>query len=445
MLKKFLKNEKGSAMVLSLMVLMVLSVLGVALGTVTVGSFRLSDNSRDLNSAYYIAEAGANMAYEEIKGYTAEAYDVSNSSSIFFEKMNYPLNLNNIKTNEKEYDEFADQQGNQPVAKVSIKPISNEGDTKTYTIESVGKVGENTRTVTKEYQLTYNEKNTGNGTITLPSGAENAAIIARDSFKFSGGKITGDVIINSSEEEAVQITNKGNSNKIDGEILVNSQGTGQWHIYENFFKSLETKIDEIVLPEGDETYNSSLDENNKKKSLTGNGEPVVLESLSIDNNETLSIYTNNQPFNLIVNNLEISNGGKVEIIGTGDLNIYYFGSSTLNLKNNSFKGNLFVKEADIIFEGSGSIDGVLLTGGDNVKISNGSKNNAVIIAPKSKSTVNISGNNVNGSIIAGNINMTGGKVNHKQLQPEIILPGSGTTETEVSGDDLISSKPAIEE
>ncbi|MDZ7835806.1 MAG: pilus assembly PilX N-terminal domain-containing protein [Alkalibacterium sp.] len=63
----YIKNEEGSGLVLALMTLLVLSVLGASLGAVTVGSFKLGDVNRDDTSAYYIAEAGANMAYEEME------------------------------------------------------------------------------------------------------------------------------------------------------------------------------------------------------------------------------------------------------------------------------------------------------------------------------------------------------------------------------------------
>lgn len=61
------KKEDGAGLVLALMVLMVLAVLGVAVAGVTIGSHKLGDISRDSNSAYYIAEAGANLAYDEIE------------------------------------------------------------------------------------------------------------------------------------------------------------------------------------------------------------------------------------------------------------------------------------------------------------------------------------------------------------------------------------------
>lgn len=52
------QNEQGSALVYTLMVLLLLSLLGLSVGMVTVGSYKLSDSNRDYTSAYYIAELG---------------------------------------------------------------------------------------------------------------------------------------------------------------------------------------------------------------------------------------------------------------------------------------------------------------------------------------------------------------------------------------------------
>ena len=83
-MKNVLVNEQGSGLVLALMVLLVLSVLGSALGMVTINSHRLADHTQDTNSAYYIAEAGANMAYEEFKAGILSAYDISSTEDDFF-------------------------------------------------------------------------------------------------------------------------------------------------------------------------------------------------------------------------------------------------------------------------------------------------------------------------------------------------------------------------
>lgn len=50
------ENEQGSALVYTLMVLLLLSLLGMSVGMVTVGSYRLASETQDSTSAYYIAK-----------------------------------------------------------------------------------------------------------------------------------------------------------------------------------------------------------------------------------------------------------------------------------------------------------------------------------------------------------------------------------------------------
>ena len=83
-LTKIFKKEDGAGLVLALMVLMVLTVLGLTVAGVTIGSHKLGDTSRDSNSAYYIAEAGANLAYEEIKNSVMPAYVSSNNNEVIY-------------------------------------------------------------------------------------------------------------------------------------------------------------------------------------------------------------------------------------------------------------------------------------------------------------------------------------------------------------------------
>ncbi len=44
--KNVSENEQGSALVYTLMVLLLLSLLGMSVGMVTVGSYKLSDSNR---------------------------------------------------------------------------------------------------------------------------------------------------------------------------------------------------------------------------------------------------------------------------------------------------------------------------------------------------------------------------------------------------------------
>lgn len=72
--KRFLVEESGSSLVYTLLVLTVLSILGISIGMVTLGSYQLGLNNRESTSTFYIAESGANLAYAEITSMVNETY-----------------------------------------------------------------------------------------------------------------------------------------------------------------------------------------------------------------------------------------------------------------------------------------------------------------------------------------------------------------------------------
>ncbi|MFZ2585199.1 MAG: pilus assembly PilX N-terminal domain-containing protein, partial [Enterococcus aquimarinus] len=77
-------NEEGSALVLTLMIFLVLTVLATSISFLTVGSFRLSDINRDGTSAFYIAEAGAKRAYEKASQEVMKTYEAATTMEAFY-------------------------------------------------------------------------------------------------------------------------------------------------------------------------------------------------------------------------------------------------------------------------------------------------------------------------------------------------------------------------
>ncbi|NLC27043.1 MAG: hypothetical protein GX777_10610, partial [Fastidiosipila sp.] len=175
-LLRVFKKEDGAGLVLALMVLMVLAVLGVTVAGVTIGSHKLGHISRDSNSAYYIAEAGANLAYEDIKSGVMPAYETSANSDLnYFSKITQLVRAVDGKT----YTDFSDQFGGQPLATVTIEPTPSN-DVKEYTIVSTGEINGTTRTVKKIFNVNWVERNSGIGLPPLPD----------DCALYIGGKIS---------------------------------------------------------------------------------------------------------------------------------------------------------------------------------------------------------------------------------------------------------------
>lgn len=175
-----LLSEEGSGLVLSLMVLLVLSVLGASLGAITISSLKLGTISRDSNSAYYIAEAGANRAYEEFKKEILQKYKDSETEQIYFDK---------IETSEKSYgaDSFEKQFGVQPEAKVKIFPTSpfekREAE-REFTIQSIGEIDGKKRIVEKKVLIKWVEKPTEIEDLDIPDNT--VAITKEEEIKFTG-------------------------------------------------------------------------------------------------------------------------------------------------------------------------------------------------------------------------------------------------------------------
>ncbi|MDN6194591.1 MAG: pilus assembly PilX N-terminal domain-containing protein [Alkalibacterium sp.] len=187
-LRSYIKNEEGSGLILALMTLLVLSVLGASLGAVTIGSFKLGDNTRDDSSAYYIAEAGANMAYEEMKAGVMAVYDKNLPENSFF---NGEDGVKGVREsiNGEGYT-FEEQSGEVPTATITVKEVSN-ANPREYVITSVGEVDGKTRTVKKPVEVSWIKQETGQ-IINFP---QNAAILSKEGIevKNEGATIIGDI------------------------------------------------------------------------------------------------------------------------------------------------------------------------------------------------------------------------------------------------------------
>ena len=62
--KKWFRNEKGFALTFVMLVLVVVSILGLAVVGMSTSAFRMTRIDSDSESAYYIAEAGINYTID---------------------------------------------------------------------------------------------------------------------------------------------------------------------------------------------------------------------------------------------------------------------------------------------------------------------------------------------------------------------------------------------
>lgn len=456
------KKEDGAGLVLALMVLVVLAVLGVAVAGVTIGSHKLGDISRDSNSAFYIAEAGANLAYEKIKNGVMPAYESSsNDETIYF---------NNIAGiiaafNPTEYAEeiFETQFGDQPRATVTISGPEDSDGGKRYTIESIGEIDGKSRTVKKSFLVKFVKR----GGIGLPKMPEGAVLIAYGTLKFD------------------------TNTKIYGDIYLDENGQAGFH--QNFhhevngaeYKNLKGIIDDqpIDMQPYKDIYDAFPEfpsTTSYMTSFTGNtiSENTYLEKLKVSS--TLTINTNGKPINIVVDDFSTeknSNNVNINVVGSGTVNLFvnnsmsfisnnlninqsgetdqfnilYAGSKTVEFKNNiTFNGSFFSRQAKMSFENNLKIDGILISFGD-IEIKNNSKITASIYAPNNTVTFKNNGD-LKGTIVADSINSGNNIKFSYYLNPYLenypygtgeggTGPGSGAESTL---ENLITSQPSVE-
>lgn len=494
-------NEEGSALVLTLMIFLVLTVLATSISFLTVGSFRLSDINRDGTSAFYIAEAGAKKAYEEASQEVMKTYESAPTSSNFYAA------LDALFLNKERPFSFDKQFGDDAKANVTFTgSSSNPGK---YTLTSTGSVGGKTRTVQKQFDVSWVDKGGSGGLPALPS--EKTVLMTQGKTTITAGaKLEGDIHTSSKKPGSI-IFSGGATFENTTLFYPNTANKDNLFVYENNitgpkveptantinFDGYKKLIDDFDIPTGITTTlpketiiknqyethnvvdeNGNLQINNYLVSeyqlkLT---KDVKIPTINITSGKKLTINTNGENRVILIDTLS-SNGGKIEILGEGRVTLVI--TNTIQFNENSYindqtnsdnnqltiiytgstpkfsgliriKANIIVKNKNSIIElGNSNINGIFLTDSEKV-IFNGSHygppaHKLILIAPYA--LVDLSSSiAIEGSIIANTFEMSGGA----QLTPAKIdtsgFPiGSGGPSTTPKLEDLIQSGPILEQ
>lgn len=176
--KKWIKNEKGFALTFVLLVLVVVSILGLAIIGMTTSAFKMTRIHSDSESAYYIAEGGVNYTIDWIRTKVNDLYDRVRSADEFFanleSNMNKPIIL----------DTFESNFGRTPEAMITITGSRRSGeDSADYTITSRGRIGNSTRTVKSVITVNWTE----NGFAYMKD-----IFLYGSKLKFTGSSINGE-------------------------------------------------------------------------------------------------------------------------------------------------------------------------------------------------------------------------------------------------------------
>ncbi|GEM03817.1 hypothetical protein HMI01_08050 [Halolactibacillus miurensis] len=466
-MKRLMKNESGVALVFTLMVLVVLSVLGATIGTVAMANVNLTENERDYQAAYYIAEAGVNETYLKIEEKILEIYENTQSESAFFDQ---------LSSNLADFDDVVyDYSGTGDQKTASVEIINNRDNV---TINSVGNVNEKKRNVSNNIEVNWSPKG-GN----FPPFPVDASLLVKNRASITGGAtINGDVYMDQPSEQSFKINGGAQMSGISssqGHIYVNNSISNDLLDLPNNYKGIVPKVHQSsvfdysvyeslidTIPEAPDydTVLSNINLKGSDKKSVRIGGNIFINTVSLQSNTTLNLEIGSGVSNLIVNTLDLSNG-HIIIQGNGVLNLYvkdsfeigssstinsdgsvetmnlsYYGSSDFAISGGQkIKGSVYVKQASVKFTAGGGLHGgYLATNSNSVSFSGGTFSEMIMIAPKADVSVT-GGAEINGVMLAKTYDGGGGTSIQFQNLSVITFPFGNTSDT-----DLIIKSPTSE-
>jgi hypothetical protein len=459
-LKKLLNNEKGIALVVVLLVLVVVSIMGTTLLALSANNVKMSTSESSYQSSYYIAESGITYRMNDISTKLKDVYSGATSLSDFFTQVDNTMQLGQAVT----FNNFEQSNGQQPSAQITIEKVPSDvhiSYTNDYKMTSTGTINNRSRTVTKIFHITWKPKSV----VTIPS---STVMFFYSAFTLHNAPVSGLIGTNLS----------ANNNKIS------MTGTNTKSIVVNY--NLNTP--QTLPPFPDFSISTTPDVLDKvidpTKSTTQSKTLTMTRDMSFDNltvnaGTTLVIDVGNTNRNIVVNNL-ICNGN-IQINGTGKLSVYVKNLSMglnnsaksimntgkditklyvfcqgfgTNLNNGIIYGSMYaINVSSFTVNNTDGIQGHLIVGkpattGTTTTIAlNGSaiSDPRMIYAPFAEVDLNAS---ISGSIIADKIVSSGNddsflykfvQINYDS-SPLFVYNGTGTTPVQ----DMVTSEPTRE-
>ncbi len=494
-MKKNLLNDEGFSFLLVFLTIVLVTILGLGLLAVSSNSLKLSKHEREDQSIYYIAEAGvnyekaillekANEAYQSAKA----EYDRLPIQQKKYEKF-VELYEENIKSiiepllnNENTINNFEEQLGMQPIARITLK---QDLDTNLrYWITSIGTYGESP-SQKRELQQSVDfvldaettNNNGGDDEENLNTATPDFAVQTKGNIKLTGGaSIKGDVatdigIISLDGGSSISGTVGASSDHFQypswmGDLsskLTQSRKYPGSSILPLFPLEKMQQLSQLPVPPNQEVikdpHNKTFIINNghfladnwmtNNYTLQLNGD-THFKQFKVDQNNTLTINVGDTDKNLYIEDFNILQG-HIKIVGTGKLNVYI--NNTFNLKGSlNRNGNanqinlyyngasaitiagetqsaasLYSKQANLTFTGGIGLTGNIYAGATKVTFNGGSNSNGQHIIAPNASVILEGGAHIKGAIISDNLIANGGTsvtFTEGTIQP----PSSGHTE-----------------
>lgn len=328
------QNEQGSALVYTLMVLLLLSLLGLSVGMVTVGSYKLSDSNRDYTSAYYIAEAGANQVKSDFTKKVNDLYTDSKTKDWFIDAVN--KEVSDLKGKSFTYRE----QFNEEVKGIiNVTGNFNDG----YTFISEGIIGNKTRTVEMDVKVNWIEKS---GPIALPPLPPDAAILAKNKLLITNGILKGTAYISSKSRGAIYLSggqggNEGSIIYPEGVTLKHIIGDSNvytptlkmvsrnekinWNAYDEILSQIKSEFNQPIVVNKSVLEKLKVDyivkDTNKHQVISSDGS-VLADNWMLQFKNLSKHYDVNLKSDTYIPKMIIGSGTKVRLNGTGNITVY---------------------------------------------------------------------------------------------------------------------------
>jgi hypothetical protein len=456
------------ALVVVLLVVVVISIMGLSLMGLAANNVKMSSGDRNYQSSYYIAESGVTYEMNQINKNIMSVYN-PNMQTFFSAVEGNILNLNNPITLPDGI--FENSFGQKPTAVVKITgPNSFDPNSpiRQYTITSTGTINNRFRIVQKSFKITWSPNN---GVTTLL----NKAVLVNSIIDMYGGNkggqtIYGSVATNSSAPGSIIFGGDAKITNLDGTTSITVGPNAGTDVIKNNINNYPTSkmpSTNIITPIFPQTFPSGTD----MGSINYNGGAYTLNmdkdmkfsQISLASSSSISINVNGTARNLIVDNLNLTNGF-IEIKGGKKLTIYvkdtltlgtkgsstinggidgqspgnvdnleiYYKGASLNLQGSQkiygsvFAGNI---NAVITFSGGASMQGHLVSLGSSISFTGGSSADFRLLYAPNANVDFSNGAVLKGSVVANSISMSGGSKIY-QGTPSIdnlsFFQGSGT-------------------
>lgn len=431
--RSYLIKESGYSIVFVFLVLILVSVLGLSLITLSANLQDRSTHERSNQSIFYIAEAALNEEKQNINGIVYEAYDETRNLykdylskpeeersptdfiKIYKDKIKDKIEdekIEQLPFDFKLFTDFEKQNNKQPQAKVEVAFISENPfmfeikSTGFFENETTNKrvVKQPIRVDTNLKFLQFIDDDDNGGIPSLPK----LAVQTTGDITLTGSSTIYGSVATSSGSIFLNV-DKGDGN-ITGKVGVAAdklyvpEGTNnpKWDNIKN--NVVDVKVQEVSLPEFPESTFSALetlsypadlevkkDNSNKTNIISGGDflgdnwmtnnytltltEDTKFKEFKIDQNNNITINIGDNTVNLLVDKFNIVQGN-LKIIGTGKLNIFikdsYYAKGSINAKGDPNHLNVYYAGSDdLSIADETSIVGSLHAQTANLKISGG--------------------------------------------------------------------------